>query len=356
MCVECRSKYLETYWDSDVEMLAMELHEAGRKAFDAGTTVAQAQQKDKAFPFVEWDGLTEQAKEGKRIQARHLIEKFRIELPHGGERAELQPPAAKPRLLMWDKYVVNVDFEALRRELNAYMGKGEGYELEEAKNGDEALAKTEEDTFDLIILDIMMPGMDGYHTCMEIRKKSNAPILFLSAKTQEGDKMLGFSSGGDDYLAKPFSYNELVSRAKALIRRYQVYKGKQENVTGAGAQEGIFQERQQISAVGQQAFSGRNILRLHDLEINETSETVTRDGCPVDLTDTEYEVLHLLVKNRRQIFSAERLYEAVWQEPYYYGANNTVMVHIRNLRRKIEKDPKNPELIKTVWGRGYRCD
>ena len=93
-----------------------------------------------------------------------------------------------------------------------------------------------------------------------------------------------------------------------------------------------------------------------DLEINETSETVTRDGCPVDLTDTEYEVLHLLVKNRRQIFSAERLYEAVWQEPYYYGANNTVMVHIRNLRRKIEKDPKNPELIKTVWGRGYRCD
>ena len=168
--------------------------------------------------------------------------------------------------------------------------------------------------------------------------------------------MLGFSSGGDDYLAKPFSYNELVSRAKALIRRYQVYKGKQENVTGAGAQEGMFQERQQIPAVGQQAFSGRNILRLHDLEINETSETVTRDGCPVDLTDTEYEVLHLLVKNRRQIFSAERLYEAVWQEPYYYGSNNTVMVHIRNLRRKIEKDPKNPELIKTVWGRGYRCD
>ena len=254
-----------------------------------------------------------------------------------------------PRVLIVD------DNPEIREIIHILLG-GEGYELEEAKNGDEALAKTEEDTFDLIILDIMMPGMDGYHTCMEIRKKSNAPILFLSAKTQEGDKMLGFSSGGDDYLAKPFSYNELVSRAKALIRRYQVYKGKQENVTGAGAQEGIFQERQQISAVGQQAFSGRNILRLHDLEINETSETVTRDGCPVDLTDTEYEVLHLLVKNRRQIFSAERLYEAVWQEPYYYGANNTVMVHIRNLRRKIEKDPKNPKLIKTVWGRGYRCD
>ena len=128
MCVECRSKYLETYWDSDVEMLAMELHEAGRKAFDAGTTVAQAQQKDKAFPFVEWDELTEQAKEGKRIQARHLIEKFRIELPHGGERAELQAHAAKQKLLMWERYAVDVDFEALRKELNAYMGKGEGYD------------------------------------------------------------------------------------------------------------------------------------------------------------------------------------------------------------------------------------
>ena len=168
-----------------------------------------------------------------------------------------------PRVLIVD------DNPEIREIIHILLG-GEGYELEEAKNGDEALAKTEEDTFDLIILDIMMPGMDGYHTCMEIRKKSNAPILFLSAKTQEGDKMLGFSSGGDDYLAKPFSYNELVSRAKALIRRYQVYKGK--------------------------------------------------------------------------------------QEPYYYGANNTVMVHMRNLRRKIEQEPKNPELIKTVWGRGYRCD
>ena len=168
--------------------------------------------------------------------------------------------------------------------------------------------------------------------------------------------MLGFSSGGDDYLAKPFSYNELVSRAKALIRRYQVYKGKNENITDGAAQPETIRERRRMPADGQQTFAGGNILRLHDLEINEMSETVTRGGHPVDLTDTEYEVLHLLVKNRRQIFSAERLYEAVWQEPYYYGANNTVMVHIRNLRRKIENDPKNPELIKTVWGRGYRCD
>lgn len=260
-----------------------------------------------------------------------------------------QPENKASRVLIVD------DNPEIREIIHILLG-GEEYDIEEAKNGNEAILKTKENAFDLIILDIMMPGMDGYHTCMEIRKESNAPILFLSAKTQEGDKMLGFSSGGDDYLAKPFSYNELVSRAKALIRRYQVYKGKQETVTGIGAQAETIQERQRIPADGHRLFSDRNILRLHDLEINETSETVTRDGRPVDLTDTEYEVLHLLVKNRRQIFSAERLYEAVWQEPYYYGANNTVMVHIRNLRRKIEKDPKNPELIKTVWGRGYRCD
>ena len=246
-----------------------------------------------------------------------------------------QPENKASRVLIVD------DNPEIREIIHILLG-GEGYDIEEAKNGNEAILKTKENAFDLIILDIMMPGMDGYHTCMEIRKESNAPILFLSAKTREGDKMLGFSSGGDDYLAKPFSYNELVSRAKALIRRYQVYKGKQ--------------ERRQIPADGQEASSGKNTLRLHNLEIDEMSETVTRNGNQVDLTDTEYEVLHLLVKNRRQIFSAERLYEAVWQEPYYYGANNTVMVHIRNLRRKIEKDPKNPELIKTVWGRGYRCD
>ena len=246
-----------------------------------------------------------------------------------------QPENKASRVLIVD------DNPEIREIIHILLG-GEGYDIEEAKNGNEAILKTKENTFDLIILDIMMPGMDGYHTCMEIRKESNAPILFLSAKTREGDKMLGFSSGGDDYLAKPFSYNELVRRAKALIRRYQVYKGKQ--------------ERRQIPADGQEASSGKNTLRLHNLEIDEMSETVTRNGNQVDLTDTEYEVLHLLVKNRRQIFSAERLYEAVWQEPYYYGANNTVMVHIRNLRRKIEKDPKNPELIKTVWGRGYRCD
>ncbi|MDY3872559.1 MAG: response regulator transcription factor, partial [Roseburia lenta] len=144
----------------------------------------------------------------------------------------------------------------------------------------------------------------------------------------------------DDYLVKPFSYNELVSRAKALIRRYHVYRGKlMSNV-----------EQTPKESTTERIISYQNIV------LNETKREVSRDGQVIELTDTEYALLHLLLTNRRQIFSAEHLYESVWQEEYYYGANNTVMVHMRNLRRKIEEDPKNPTIVKTVWGRGYRCD
>lgn len=261
-----------------------------------------------------------------------------MEYNQNGKKQEKQDNSV--RILVVD------DNPEIREVLRILLG-GEGYMVEEAKNGDSAVAKIKETDFDLIILDIMMPGMNGYQTCIEIRKNSNAPILFLSARTKEGDKMLGFSSGGDDYLAKPFSYNELVSRAKALIRRYQVYKGKDADLTG---------EREGNSDPYSRLRDENTVIRLGGLEIDEKKETVMKDGSAVDLTDTEYAVFHLLVKNRRQIFSAERLYEAVWQEPYYYGANNTVMVHIRNLRRKIEDDPKEPVFIKTVWGRGYRCD
>ncbi len=254
--------------------------------------------------------------------------------------AEERKQAASARILVVD------DNPEIREILGILLG-GEGYDIDEAKNGSEAVAKTEKDELDLIILDIMMPGMNGYQTCREIRKNSNAPILFLSARTKEGDKMLGFSSGGDDYLAKPFSYNELVSRAKALIRRYQVYKGKEE----PRAEE---KSERDADHAGREAEA--DLLRYHGLEIHEQEELVLKEGEVIDLTDTEYALLHLLIKNRRQIFSAQRIYEAVWGEPYYYGANNTVMVHIRNLRRKIEPDPKNPTMIKTLWGRGYRCD
>lgn len=244
--------------------------------------------------------------------------------------------------------ILVVDDNPEIREIIQILLQGEGFSIEQAKNGMEALQALVGQAFDLIILDIMMPGMNGYQTCLEIRKQSNAPILFLSAKGQEGDKTLGFSSGGDDYLVKPFSYNELVSRSKALIRRYQIYKGKDAASEALKPQDNI----KGMASHG----SGSHTIHFHHLEIDESAETVFTGGHQIELTDTEYAMLHLLVKNRRQIFSAERLYEAVWEEEYYYGANNTIMVHIRNLRKKIEKDPKNPVMIKTIWGKGYRCD
>ncbi|MCI9216768.1 MAG: response regulator transcription factor [Dorea sp.] len=238
---------------------------------------------------------------------------------------------------MENPQILVVDDNPEIREIIHILLKGEGFHITEASEGAAALKLIKETPFDLIILDIMMPGLNGYQTCFEIRKCSNAPILFLSARTKDSDKTLGFSSGGDDYLAKPFSYNELISRSKALIRRYQVYKGK---------------EAQEAESLPETAGP----LLYQHLEINEKKEEVRAGGHLIELTDTEYAVLHLLIKNRRQIFSASRLYEAVWNDPYYYGANNTVTVHIRNLRLKIEKDPKNPSIIKTVWGKGYRCD
>lgn len=241
------------------------------------------------------------------------------------------------KITMENTYILVVDDNPEIREIIHVLLEGEGFHISEAADGEAALRLIKETLYDLIILDIMMPGLNGYQTCLEIRKNSNAPILFLSARTKESDKTLGFSSGGDDYLAKPFSYSELISRSKALIRRYQIYKGK--DYTEA-----------------KDTKKDPEPIVFHHLRIDEANEAVYSDGRLIELTDTEYAVLLLLIKNRHQIFSAGRLYEAVWNEPYYYGANNTVMVHIRNLRLKVEKDPKNPTIIKTVWGKGYRCD
>ncbi len=231
-------------------------------------------------------------------------------------------------------HVLVVDDNPEIREIIQILLNSEGYQVTLAADGGAALEDLKASSFDLIILDIMMPGLNGYQTCLAIRKITNAPILFLSARTKDSDKMLGFSSGGDDYLAKPFSCSELLGRVKALIRRYHIYRGS-ESLIPAPAD---------------------TVIHYHGLEIHTDTGEVRQNGTPLDLTDTEYSMLKLLTANRRQIFSAERLYEAVWNEPYYYGANNTIMVHIRNLRRKIEKDPKNPVLIKTIWGKGYPCD
>lgn len=227
---------------------------------------------------------------------------------------------------MKEKIMIVDDHEEIREVIQVLLSN-EGYQIIEAQNGKEALELLDE-TIDLIILDVMMPEMNGYQVCLLVREKTNAPILFLTAKGQESDKTLGFSSGGDDYLTKPFSYNELNARVKALLRRYHVYQGKERH------------EENTIQIIG-------------DLEINQSKKEVRRQGKKLALTDLEYEILGYLLLNRKQVISASQLFEAIWHENYYYGANNTIMVHIRNLRKKIEHDP---QIIKTVWGKGYYID
>ena len=232
---------------------------------------------------------------------------------------------------MNEKIMIVDDHEEIREVIHVLL-TSEGYQIIEAKNGKEALELLN-DEIDLIILDVMMPEMNGYQVCLLMREKTNAPILFLTAKGQESDKTLGFSSGGDDYLTKPFSYNELNARVKALLRRYRVYQGKENEVP----------------------LTKKNLV-VDNLEIDQEHNEVKLRGKRLSLTDSEYEILDYLLLNRKQVISACQLFEAIWHENYYYGANNTIMVHIRNLRKKIEDDPQNPRIIKTLWGKGYYID
>ena len=230
-----------------------------------------------------------------------------------------------------NKILIADDNPEIREVLNVLLSS-EGYDVIEAKDGQEAIELISSE-IDLYILDIMMPVINGYQACIEIRKKSNAPILFLTAKSQESDKTLGFSSGGDDYLSKPFSYNELTTRVKALLRRYYIYQGKVNNDE-----------------------STENKITYNNIVIDPNNEIVFLNNEQIELTYIEYQILYLLLSNRKHIYSTQALYENIWNEPYYYSANNTIMVHIRNLRKKFESDPQNPKVIKTIWGKGYRCD
>lgn len=227
--------------------------------------------------------------------------------------------------------ILIVEDDADIREGVRILLEGEGYSVSEAENGRKGLELLKEET-DLVILDVMMPGMSGLKTCEEIRKVSYVPVLFLTARSQESDKLIGLMAGGDDYLAKPFSYSELLGRVKALIRRWKIYRGKEEP------------EQMQM----------QNYIELAGIRLNEEFNEVTVKGENVEFSDIEYNILRLLMKYPGKIFSAQNLYESVWNEPYFYNCNSTVMVHIRRLRVKIEEDPKNPKLILTVWGKGYR--
>lgn len=208
--------------------------------------------------------------------------------------------------------------------------EGEGFLVEEAPNGMEGLRKLSPKT-NLIILDIMMPGISGLKTCEEIRKVSYVPILFLTAKSKESDKLIGFMAGADDYLIKPFSYAELFARVKALLRRHQVYdKETLQNVAGG------------------------EWIEKHRIRINTSHNMVFLKDDEIQLTEIEYKLLLLMMQYPSKTFSIQNLYESIWEEPFLNSSANTIMVHIRNLRAKIEENPQKPKIIQTVWGKGYR--
>lgn len=222
------------------------------------------------------------------------------------------------------KNILVVDDDKDIRELvEAYL-KAEGYIVDKASDGEEALSLIEEKAYDLVILDIMMPKIDGIETLIRIRKKHKMPVIFLTAKNDEIDIVKGLTLGADDYIAKPFSSMELIVRVKAQLRRYTVFNNLD-----------------------------NKIINIGDLLLDIEKHIVTVKGKEVNLTPTEYKILELFCKNRNRVFSVEEIYENIWKNKYAVG-DTSIMVHITKLRQKLEKDPKNPEFIKTVWGVGYK--
>lgn len=227
-----------------------------------------------------------------------------------------------------DRVLIVDDDPDIRNILELYLAK-EGFNITSATEGKEAIDQIDRFNPDLIILDIMMPGLDGYETCQAIREKTNAPILFLSAKEDDFDKILGLRIGGDDYITKPFSPSVLVARIKAHLRRNRLTSNKKGNAT-------------------EQSF-----IQFPGLSINLDSCIVRVNGTPISLPAKEYQLLCLLGKNVEKVFSVEQLFQLIWGENSL-GDNRTVMVHISNLRKKIEPDPSKPMYILTVRGIGYK--
>lgn len=209
--------------------------------------------------------------------------------------------------------------------LNIYL-TAQGYETVLCSNGQEALDALEQESVGLVLLDIMMPVMDGITVLSKIRKKSNVPVILLTAKSEDTDKVLGLDVGADDYITKPFNPMEVLARVKSQLRRYL-----------------------QLGA----AVTPNAQIVCGPVAMNDMEKTVTVDGEPVSLTPTEYEILKLFLSHPGQVFSMTEIYRQVWKETPV-GAEGTVAVHIRHLREKIEIDPANPRCLKVVWGQGYK--
>jgi DNA-binding response OmpR family regulator len=211
--------------------------------------------------------------------------------------------------------------------LEIYL-KGDVYHPIPAYNGEEALQRMKTETIHLVLMDIMMPGMDGIRATAKLRESYNVPIIFLTAKSEDNDKILGLNIGADDYITKPFNALEVLARVRSQLRRYTTLGGAQKtpDVFTAGA-----------------------------IAMDDVKKQVTVDGEPVKLTPLEYAILKLLIQNPGQVFSTTQIYEQVWNDPAY-GSENTVAVHIRHLREKIEINPAEPRYLKVVWGLGYKLE
>ena len=230
-------------------------------------------------------------------------------------------------------HILAVDDEQDIREILRILLESRGYAVACAANGDEAVPYMEQHPeTDLVIMDIMMPGLNGIGACAQIREHSSAPILFLTAKTLEDDKAQAYGAGGDDYLGKPFSQAELLMKVESLVRRYRIYRGKPKQVEAPAMK-----------------VSKRLVLC-------EEKGYVIRDGEVIPLTNKEVEILRFFMDRPGRVIDARMLYEGVWRDKYLPSSTNTVMVHILNLRKKLESDYTNPTLIRTVWGKGYQLD
>ena len=219
------------------------------------------------------------------------------------------------------------DEKEIRDAIDIYL-RGEGINVIKAGDGFEALEILDKEDIHLVVLDIMMPKLDGMRTCLKIRESRNIPIILLSAKSEDSDKILGLNIGADDYVTKPFNHLELVARVKSQLRRYD-YPLNRENT--------------------------QDLIVIKDLTIDTVNKQVSLRGENIKLTATEYKILTLLASHPGRIFSIKEIYERVWEEPFY-KSENTVTVHIRRMREKIEINTKEPEYIKVVWGLGYKID
>lgn len=228
-----------------------------------------------------------------------------------------------------DKIVICDDDKDIVRALQIYLSN-RNYELLCAYTGREALDFVKKGDVSLVLLDIMMPEMDGITALRAIREKSNVPVILITAKSEDADKVLGLDVGADDYITKPFNPLELVARVKSQLRRYT-----------------------QLGNMNQQAEG--QVYKCGGLQINDDNKEVTVDGEPIKLTPIEYNILLLLVKNAGKVFSIDEIYEKIWNEEAI-GADNTVAVHIRHIREKIEINPREPKYLKVVWGVGYKIE